>query len=438
MPDSGDGLANLRKSKIAVADGLRVGPPLLMGGRIAHYVTKPGCESGYRVGEKEAFLISRLDGAMTVEEISNEYLQRFERRLNDANWLALLRVLGSKGMLVGTEHINQPAAEPEPTDFWHLMAKYRRLRVALARMPERIERIAPRLGALFSPPFVVAITIVGIAVCAYAIARWYVLWTAWRTSPYLVDASVTASAFLWLTILAHEVAHGVAAARYGGRPREFGLVVRFPLLFAYCEVEDLFLATKRQRLATVFAGPFVSLAGTIPPAILWLLTPNRAALHAIAAAALFVTVAGALVNFLPVFRLDGYSLLNHSLGMADLRGDTYRFWGSWLRRRASFGDYPVICGAAYAGYGLLSVLLLSGVLAAAAVILSNLVHLDDSSVVAVAIASAIAGVVFMALFVDVISRYSEPGAQPSKAADRRPSVASSFAGTPGSGATRPE
>ena len=61
-----------------------------------HYLRKRWSSSFYRVGEREAFLIERLNGTRTVEQVSNEYLQRFDRRLGQASWQSLLTMLGGK------------------------------------------------------------------------------------------------------------------------------------------------------------------------------------------------------------------------------------------------------------------------------------------------------------------------------------------------------
>src|SRR5207244_6508674 len=106
----------------------------------------------YRVGEREAFLIERLNGTRTVEQVSNEYLQRFDRRLVQANWQSLLTMLGSRGLLLGTEYVSKPANEARPQS----QTGIKRLlyyRLPLSRMPEPIARLSPRLSIFLIPPF---------------------------------------------------------------------------------------------------------------------------------------------------------------------------------------------------------------------------------------------------------------------------------------------
>ena len=352
-----------------------------------HYLRKRWSSSFYRVGEREAFLIERLNGTRTVEQVSNEYLQRFDRRLGQASWQSLLTMLGSRGLLLGTEHVTTPAKEaPPPSQTGIKRLLYYRL--PLARMPERIARLSPRLSIFFMPPVFIGLLLFSVAACIYALSQWRSLSTAYAT-PDAALATAAAVIVLWLTILAHELAHGVACARYGGRAQEFGLLWRFPLLVPYCKVDDVVLfPRKRQRVATAFAGTFVSLLAPVPFAAIWMFGPAQGTLHHIAGAALLVTTGGALVNLLPIFQLDGYAILNHALGMVDLRSDAYDFGGRLLRRQVRFSDYPPICRLAYIGYGALSALLVGAPIVVLAVVLARLLHLSEPYVIAVGAGAA--------------------------------------------------
>jgi putative peptide zinc metalloprotease protein len=374
-----------------------------------HYLRKRWSSSFYRVGEREAFLIERLNGTRTVEQVSNEYLQRFDRRLGQASWQSLLTMLGSRGLLLGTEHVTTRANEAPPRS----QTGIKRLlyyRLPLARMPERIAGLSPRLSIFFMPQVFIVLLLLSAAACIYALSQWRSLSTAFYSTPDAALAIAAAIIVLWFTILGHELAHGVACARYGGRAQEFGLLWRFPLLVPYCKVDDVVLfPRKRQRVATAFAGTFVSLLAPIPFAASWIFGPAHGSLHHIAGAALVVTVAGALVNLLPIFQLDGYAMLNHALGMVDLRSDAYDFGGRLLRRQVRFSDYPPICTLAYIGYGALSALLVGVPIVVLAVVLARLLHFTEPYVIAVgagAAAVSAAAILGIALIAGKYSRSS--------------------------------
>jgi putative peptide zinc metalloprotease protein len=379
-----------------------IGPSLRRGSRTVHYLRQRWSSSFYRVGEREAFLIERLDGKRTVEQVSNEYLEHFDRRLIEANWQSLLGMLGSRGLLAGTEPISAPANEaPPPSQTGIKRLLYYRL--PLARMPERIARLSPHLSIFFMPPVFIALSLLSLVACIYALSQWQSLSTAWSSTPDAPLAIAVAFIVLWFSILAHELAHGVACARYGGRAQEFGLMWRFPLLVPYCKVDDVVLfARRRQRVATAYAGTFVSLLAPVPFAAVWIFGPSQGRLHHIAGAVLLVSVAGALINLLPIFQLDGYAMLNHALGMVDLRSDAYDFGGRWLRRQVRFRDYPPICRLAYTGYGALTTLLVGAPIVVLAVTVARQLRLSEPYVIAIGAgaagvsAAAIAGIALIA------------------------------------------
>jgi putative peptide zinc metalloprotease protein len=218
--------------------------------------------------------------------------------------------------------------------------------------------------------------------------------------------TIAAYLVLWLASVGHELAHGVACARYGGRAEEFGFMWRFPLFFPYCKVDDVVLFRKTsQRVITAFAGTYISLVATIPVAAIWFLAPSHTALHEIAAAALLVTVVGALAGLAPVFQLDGYAIINHALGMADLRADTYEFWGLWLGRKVSSRAYPRRAAIAYAGYGALSAIVVVGLVVSIAIGIGRMAQLTQQAVFAAGAAAGAISLGAMLAFVVIAGRY---------------------------------
>ena len=57
---------------------------------------------------------------------------------------------------------------------------------------------------------------------------------------------------------------------------------RFPMLAPYCKVDDIVLFTPRRRVATAFAGVFVSMLALLPFAAIWALAPQGGLVHDIA------------------------------------------------------------------------------------------------------------------------------------------------------------
>ncbi|MGW3731062.1 peptidase M50, partial [Streptomyces sp. NPDC000851] len=88
--------------------------PLLRGAATVHLIRDPADGSSFEVGPKEYFLISRLDGERSLEEISGEYAAAFGRRLGETNWQQLLGLLGTKRLLAGAPDRGVAATPPAP------------------------------------------------------------------------------------------------------------------------------------------------------------------------------------------------------------------------------------------------------------------------------------------------------------------------------------
>jgi putative peptide zinc metalloprotease protein len=229
----------------------------------------------------------------------------------------------------------------------------------LARLPlfdpQRLfTRVAPGLAPLFSRWFVVpALLVVGV-LAGYVIYDWPQLVRAVGESRSAGWSVVWAVLIAWAIVFLHECAHGLTCWHFGGRVEEIGLLWRFPLLAPYCNVDDVVLLPRGQRVATAFAGVFVSLLALVPFAVLWVST-GPGALHNLAGTVLLFGVVTAAINLVPFLRLDGYYMLTHALNLVDLRGDTYRFYARLLRGGpGAVASYPRRDRLAYGLYGLAS------------------------------------------------------------------------------------
>jgi putative peptide zinc metalloprotease protein len=338
---------------------ITLGPAMRSGTTVVHHVKDARTGWYYRVGPREHFLMSRMDGARTVAEIGAEYADRFDRRLADQHWQQLFALLGRRQMLAG-------AADEAALD--RLAGAYRDSQAA-ARSGLR------RRWPLFAPDRLCAVLAAGLRWCyrpwavlpallavvlmeAYVLTHLEPLGADMRAGPGLGWTLPLASVLVWLTVCVHELAHGVTCRHFGGTVAEIGLMWRFLMLAPYCKVDDIVLfPRRRQRVYTAFAGMFGSLLALLPFLVVWAATP-AGGVHAVCAGALVVGSLTTLVNLVPFLQLDGYAMLGNALGMADLRQETYRWWRAALRREAAgyrradrrvyllYGLASVLCGAA--------------------------------------------------------------------------------------------
>lgn len=119
----------------------------------------------------------------------------------------------------------------------------------------------------------------------------------------------------------HELGHGTALLRQGGRPSRLGVMVFYLVPAMFCDVSDAWrLSRPRQRVKVALAGIFVHavLGGiAVLASFLPMAQPQRAGLIVFAIASY---LAG-LLNLIPFVKFDGYLALMSYLDRPNLRDD---------------------------------------------------------------------------------------------------------------------
>lgn len=345
------------RQRIARHPDVVLGPALRCGPRIVHLVRHRGTRRDYEIGAKEHFVLARLDGTRTPDQIGAEYARTFERRLGDDNWRQLLTLLAGRWLLAGQA---LPAAEPEPEATAPKSGRDRlRGELVFGDPTALLERAERRLRFLFSPYFLVPLlaAVVGmeIVLAAHFGEVWHHGTRALRAQPELAMLAFT---LIWASTLLHELAHGLVCRRHGGRATEVGMRWNPPLVYMYCKADDvLFFPARRHRVATAAAGVVANLVFLLPFFALWLVLPPGDVTRDCIGAMLLVGSARALFNYLPLPQLDGYLMLCHALGTTRLAPETVRYLKLFagrpdtadLRRRTR-AAYPPSARAMYLGY----------------------------------------------------------------------------------------
>jgi putative peptide zinc metalloprotease protein len=336
-----------------------LGPAMVKGAKVVHNLKDRLTGRYFQVGIREHFLISRLDGERTLAEIGADYAEEFHRRLEEPQWQQLLGMLAQRRLLVGTD---EPAAMAELADVTRKQSRsgqtLLKARLPLVDPDAFLGRMEPRLRFLFSRFFVLPVlavaSVIMLLTLINAVALFREIEQA-RDNPMVTGLIV---AVYWLSLAAHEVAHGLTCKHYGGSAHEIGFMWRFPILAPYCDANDVVVLGNRwHRFYTAFAGVFTTMVLLIPFGLVWLLAPPDSDLSGFGAALLLFTSFGAVLNLIPVFQLDGYFMLNHALGMQNLRKHSYEFLFARLRGgRAAVLAYPRQLAWIYGSYGLASLL----------------------------------------------------------------------------------
>ncbi|MCC5036280.1 peptidase M50 [Streptomyces sp. WAC 00631] len=375
-----------RRYRPELRAGVLVGGALLHGPATVHLIKNTESGLSFKVGEKEHFLISRMDGSRSLEELGAEYAARYGRRLADANWQQLLGMLGARGLLAGAPAGSgggpgarpgpgpgpeagpdtPPAAGPQAPPERKLLSGSIRLVADADATTGRLHRAA---GFLLRPLWMVPLLCLAVVMEAVLAARLGELVLGARAlflNPVLLTAVGT---LLWLSTALHELAHGVVARHYGGRVSEIGLRWRLPVVIMYCTVDDyLHLGTRAARIATAAAGAVMNLLFLLPFWTVWMLAPVDDATGDALAGLLFLGSVQALAMLIPLPPLDGYKIASQLLGATGLAASSKEYLGLAVRRNPAAAAYPRRARTAYLLYGLGAPLVLAALAAALAVL----------------------------------------------------------------------
>ncbi len=298
-------------------------------------------------------LAGRFDGARTVQQLWDRALQRGTDAPSQDEVIDLLAQLREAALV----EFDRPA------DFDLLLPHLDRVarsrgrgnllawRLPLANPSRLLDRLAWLAPALFSRAalgvWLLALALLVLLVLQHAPALW-AFGRTWMVTPRFVLLAMG----LYVPIkLLHELAHGLAVTRWGGRVREAGitLMLLMPVPYVDASAASSFVR-RRQRIAVGAAGIMteLSLAALALPLWLWL---DDGWLRDAAFVALVITAVSTLVfNANPLQRLDGYYIATDLLDLPNLGPRSRNWWlqalRHWLLRMPGAEAMPVARGEA--------------------------------------------------------------------------------------------
>ena len=345
----------------ALAPQIRFGPPMQVAGRVVLHVKDSRRAQFYRIGPREHFVLSKLDGTHTFAQISSDHQRASGREIPAAGWRQLLQLAPSRNMLAApASSAGDPAVEPLPR-FSH--TGYTAFYFRLLHPHGLLCRLNKYLGWLYSRA--AALTLVAVILLAEAVV-------ALQAAPLIAVTRATIQHHPWPvlalfftllygSLVIHEAAHGLTCAQYGGEVSDMGIMLRYLALFPYCKLNDLLVIPNRvHRAAIVLAGPVASLIVMLPFVVVYLTVPEGSIWKPVSALMLTVYNILSLMNLIPFLQLDGYFLLSTWLGRPQLREEANKFFlsGIGVRRTASReGSVTKADRPFYFAYGLISTLI---------------------------------------------------------------------------------
>ncbi len=341
------------------------GPPELSYGTTTYYMKDGYTQWFYRIGAKEHFIVSRMDGSRTLDEIGAEYESEFGRRLDQRSWAGLFKLLGTRQLLADgvreadLAKLKQEAARHRKTDSNGLF----HWRLKLVNPDALLDKLLPWFRFAFSPAFVAPALAAILALEIFVLLHEQAIASDVQVSIHgsiAIPVFVLSFALFWLIAAMHDTAHGLACKRFGGSVREMGIVWRYLSFFPYCKLDDIVLFHNRwPRVYAAFAGAFLSLRALIRFGVLWWLSPEKSCLRDLSAMMLLLFNVASLMNLIPFVELDGYFMLSHAINIIDLRKEAHRFYlaGLWkflFKKGTGTARYGRQGRLIYPVYGLLS------------------------------------------------------------------------------------
>lgn len=308
-------------------------------GRV-HIVRLHEGEVHLRLTESEYGIWRRMDGKHSIQDLATAMVFEYGRYDFDEirRCLARLRAMGlvhehesrllrTRGGLAGERARSLARAFAEFDHRW-------------VEVDAGFARLHRRLRPLFSRRAPLPWALVGAAgLLAWMVARVTGTLTAAPLGPWAWALAFALALPLFMAV--HEVAHGLACKANGRRVKAVGFTLHDYLLPSlYVDVTDMYMSSRRARIAVDLAGPLSNLViASLATGVALALPPVafRATLVLVAD----VNVALALFTAWPFhgFQEDGYQALSESLRTTLLRSR------SWARVRALLTRQPPVLHA---------------------------------------------------------------------------------------------
>ncbi|MCA9871671.1 MAG: hypothetical protein KC487_14990, partial [Anaerolineae bacterium] len=324
---------------------------------IYYIIKNPAASTYYRLSEPDHFLWQRMDGTRTISDLVVAFFSAygsfaFERVTALVAGLRANRFLTDQpaGQSLQSRNIGRRVAA--------LWQTFLQKQFAISGMDRYLAAIYNRGGwLLFTWPaqaIFAVVSLVGVVM--------YVRLFASGAFSYTGAQRSVASSLLWLlllnlvSILLHELSHGLTVKHYGREVRRAGFMIYFGLPAFFVDTTDIWLEGKRARLAVSWAGPYsgLILAGICGIVLtLWPGLPVNGLLYQFA----FLALLTVFINLNPLLELDGYYLLMDWLEIPMLRRKSLAFLRSGLWTRLRSGPHNLSRDEGiYSVFGLLSAL----------------------------------------------------------------------------------
>src|SRR5271167_823736 len=309
-------------------------------------VLVPSQDAMYRFPRQNWDLIQLFDGCRSFEDIAEIYS-------------------GTMGRAYSPEAIREFAASLEAMDFWYKTPQEKNIQLMQKTADERRKLLKSRkskfgdLSEITFPAFktdrfiswlyrytsfVYTWWFTLITLAAFGLATWISIahWSeigrdTLQFYNFKAKSWGDVAVFYLLAVIIlgwHELGHGHACKHYGGRVPAMGFLLIYLTPAFYTDTSEGFVkGTRYQRFIIAMAGVWAELWVYALVTPIWWGTPPGTDLHNAAYLMMLMSgIAGLLLNWNPLMKLDGYYMLSEVLEIADLKEASTAYVSAWVKR----------------------------------------------------------------------------------------------------------
>lgn len=279
----------------------------------------------HRLDLRQYSLIALLNGRQTLADVFDGLVSRGELGQDDEpEFYELVLNLYRVGLVVLPIH--QGAAFLQQYQQLKLQQKKRSwltclfFRLPLSNPDRWLERTLPCVGFLFSRWFLV----IWLVTCFLAALVVCLRFSAF-TEPLVGLLAPSNLPLLWAAFVVlklwHELGHGFACKRFGGRIPEMGTILIAGSPLAYVDATAAWsFPERRKRLAVMCGGMYFESLVAAPAVFVWALAGHGVVAACAYQLVITATVVTVFFNANPLMKFDGYFILSELLRLPNLRG----------------------------------------------------------------------------------------------------------------------
>ena len=293
-------------------------------------VKDPSRDRFFRFGQIEAFILGRLGGTCSLEQVQTAVEEQFGAPLPRETLDQFVAKLGRLGLLEDGQTKAAAAQRVRGTLLYLRFPGFN---------PDRLVTwLAGKLRFCFTPTFVaLSAAIIVFGMFTATTQRWEIGYDLLRL--YNISSLLAVYLTVLVVVAFHEFAHGVTCKHFGGNVREMGFLLLYFQPAFYCNVSDAWLFPKKShRMWVSFAGAYFELTIWGIATLVWSITDPYTILHYVTLIIMATSGIKSLFNLNPLIKLDGYYLLSDWLELPNLRQRAVGYLGRVFQRVFWLGD----------------------------------------------------------------------------------------------------